>query len=174
MKRQLFLPIAVAMLTVCACGNKTTAPAQDADTAAVEVDSSSNTTDTLQAQTEPAAETAEDAKKAEEEAVTVYLHSLYNYVLKDKGDADDLAAHFSPAVKKRLKDANEYEDGSLAFWELRTGNQDGPSNVSRVNDITHEGDWYVVKYTDMGTPGSTKFKVEVKDGFVTVTDYQRK
>lgn len=171
MKKLLFFPLAVAMLAVCACGNKTEAPAQNADSAAVVDSDSTAAGDSLQA--EPAA-AAEDNLKAEEEAVTVYLHSLYNYVLKDKGDADDLAAHFSPAVKKRLKDANEYDDGGLAFWELRTGNQDGPSDVSRVNDITHEGDWYVVKYTDMGTPGSTKFKVEVKDGFVTVTDYQSK
>lgn len=49
----------------------------------------------------------------------------------------------------------------MPFWELRSGAQDGPSNVSKVTDITAEGDgWYNVSFLDMGNKGSKSLKIE--------------
>lgn len=47
------------------------------------------------------------------------------------------------------------------FGELRSGAQDGPSKVSKVTDITAEGDgWYNVSFLDMGNKGSKSLKIE--------------
>ena len=51
--------------------------------------------------------------------------------------------------------------------------QDGPSDVCKVKSITKKDEWYVVKYLDMGNSGTTKFKAEVQDGKVIISDYKK-
>lgn len=157
MNKILFLPLAMALLAVCACGNKTGGAADDADSAAI-LDSIAQ---------------ADSLQKADSAAVTAFLTSLYDLVLNQKGNETELTSHFSAEVKKRLVAANEYDEGGMNLAELRTGNQDGPSNKSKLTGIARDGEWYVVSYSDMGTPGSTRLKAEVNDGKVTITDYQR-
>lgn len=74
----------------------------------------------------------DSVEKADSAAVVAYLEKLYNLVLNQKGSEKELTSHFSPEMKKRLIAANDYDDGSMALWELRTGVQDGPSDVSKV------------------------------------------
>lgn len=158
MKKLIFLASALSLLLmVGACGNKSTATADAVDSTAI-LDSIHR---------------ADSIQKADSQTVVDYLGQLYDLVLNNKGNYNELTSHFADNVKKRLVEANEFDDGSMALYELRTGEQDGPSNVSKVTGIAQEDGWYVVSYTDMGTPGSTKLKVEVSDGKAVVTDYAR-
>lgn len=153
------LIVMVVALSICACGHKNSSNSKQVDSAAtVPVDS---------------AAIKDSIEKADSAAVVAYLEKLYNLVLNQKGDEKELTSNFSSEMKKRLIAANDYDDGSMALWELRTGAQDGPSDVSKVKSITKDKDWYVVKYTDMGWKGSTKLKVTVDNGKIVVTDYKR-
>lgn len=163
MKKLIFLASALSLLIMAAaCGNKNAgASADDVDSTAI-LDSIQRADSILR---------ADSIQRADSQAVVTYLGQLYNLVLNNKGNYRELTSHFSAEVKKRLVAANEFEDGSMALYELRTGAPDGPSNVSKVNSITRKDGWYVVSYTDMGLPGSTKLKAEVTDGRVVITDY---
>ena len=151
------LLVLVVMLSVCACDHKNgSKPVTNAK--AVAVDST---------------EIRDSIAKADSTAIVSYLEKLYGLVLNQKGNKEELTSHFSAGVKKRLVAANDYDDGSMALWELRTGAQDGPSDVSKVKSITKYKDWYVVKYYDMGWKGTTKLKVSVNKGKIVVSDYKR-
>lgn len=82
-------------------------------------------------------------------------------------------SYFSSKVLKKLAQAYDYdcEDGNCyAFWELRTDNQDGSSDIQKVISIEPDEDgWYVVSYNDMGNQGKTK--VKIVDG--KIDDYKR-
>lgn len=174
MKKILFLPLAVALLAVCACGSKTNGTADAVDSSAI-LDSIAQADSLQRADSIQKADSTQkaDSQKADDAAVMAYLRQLYDLVLNQKGNEAKITSHFSASVKKRLVAANEYEDGGMALWELRTEYQDGPLDTSKLTGITRDGDWYVVSYSDMGNPGTTRLKVEVADGNVTITDYQR-
>ena len=155
------LAVLVIFLFICACSNnKNSSEGKQVDTtvASAPVDSTA---------------IKDSVEKADSAAVVAYLEKLYNLVLNQKGSEKELTSHFSPEMKKRLIAANDYDDGSMALWELRTGVQDGPSDVSKVKSITKDKDGYVVRYLDMGWKGATKLKVTVKNGNIVVTDYKR-
>lgn len=181
MKKIFFIPFAAALLMACAGGNKSGETAEGVDSTAIRdsiarVDSLQRADSIQKADSIQRADSiqkAESAKMAEEVAAKNYLTRLYNVVLNNGGNQREVTSHFSPSVKRRLIAANDYDDGGMALWELRTMAQDGPSSVSKVKSITRQGDWYVVSYSDMGNPGATKLKLVVKDGNVTVTDYRR-
>lgn len=156
MKKLLSFSIALALIALYACGNKTNGTADGVDSTAI-LDSVAQ---------------ADSVQKADSAAVALYLTNLYDLVLNNKGNYEDLTSHFSADVKKRLVAANEFDDGSMNLAALRTGNQDGPEDDSKLLDISKDGEWWVVSYSDMGTQASTKLKAEVQDGKVTVTDYQ--
>lgn len=86
----------------------------------------------------------------------------------------DPEKYFTPRLTAKLKAANEYDDGGLALWELRTGAQDG-DGPSKVLSIAPAGDdWYVVKYLDMGLAGETKLKAVFHGSQVQFDDYKSK
>lgn len=159
------LTVLIVFLFVCSCGNKKGTDGSQVDSTAV---------DTVAVVPIDSTAIKDSIAKADSTAIVAYLQDLYNYVLKNKGNEEELASHFTDDVKNRLEQANEYEGGGLAYWELRTGFQDGPSDVSKVKSITKKDEWYVVKYLDMGNSGTTKFKAEVQDGKVIISDYKTK
>lgn len=70
----------------------------------------------------------------------------------------------TPSFIDALKSQNDFEDGSIAWWALRTMEQEGPSDTSEILSITPEGkDAVVVNYLDMGHKASTRLDF-VKDG----------
>ncbi|MDE6416582.1 MAG: hypothetical protein K2K68_06115 [Duncaniella sp.] len=65
---------------------------------------------------------------------------------------------------KALENENEFDDGGLPWYVLRTMEQEGPEFQSSIVSITAEGDnAVVVEYLDMGLKGKTKLEF-VKDG----------
>lgn len=158
------LTVLIVFLFVCSCGNKKSTDGSQVDSTAV---------DTVAVVPIDSTAIKDSIAKADSTAIVAYLQDLYNYVLKNKGNEKELASHFADDVKNRLEKANEYGSG-IAFWELRTGMQDGPSDVCKVKSITKKDEWYVVKYLDMGNSGTTKFKAEVQDGKVIISDYKKK
>lgn len=75
--------------------------------------------------------------------------------------------HSTPEVLSRLRGSydSDVDDGTgdadrLGVWELRTQNQDGPSSVSKVTDITPEGNgWYKVSFLDMGNRATRRLRI---------------
>lgn len=69
-------------------------------------------------------------------------------------DTEYVASHSTPEMVQKLCDANEYdeeESGGMALWVLRSGAQDGPSDVQEVLGVYHHGeDWYRAELNDMG------------------------
>lgn len=152
--KNLLIVVAV-VLAICACGNKNGSKSVDK---VMTVDSIA---------------IKDSIAKADSAVIVSYLEKLYDLVLNQKGNEQELTSHFSDEVKKRLLDANDYDDGYMALWELSTGAQDGSSDVSKVKRITKDKDWYVVYYVDMGMEGATKLKVAVINGKILVSDYKR-
>lgn len=57
-----------------------------------------------------------------------------------------------------------------ALWCFRSGNQDGPSDTSKVTEISSLGKgWYKVDFIDMGNSGSRSIKL-ITSGNKTVID----
>ena len=106
-------------------------------------------------------------------AVKDFLTTLYNNYVFEYKDFSAIKQHFAPNVLKRLKDGYDYDGEGYAVWLFRTGAQDGPSDVSKVNSIEKDSDgWYVVKYTDMGIEGTCRFLVEQHNSEVIVLDFK--
>ena len=70
----------------------------------------------------------------------------------------------TPSFIDALKRENDFEDGSIAWWALRTMEMEGPSDTSEILSITPEEDnTVVVHYSDMGHKASTRLDF-VKEG----------
>ena len=76
-----------------------------------------------------------------------------------------------------LKREYEYEceDGECyAIWIFRTSYQDGPNDISKVQEITNKGDgWYKVAYLDMGNHGETLVRLINKSGKYMICDIKK-
>ena len=113
------------------------------------------------------------AEENNEVVVKAFLTTLYSDYVFQYHEFSLIENHFSKKVLKRLKQEYDYDGEGYAVWLFRTGAQDGPSNVSKVNDITTEPDgWYVVKYTDMGIEGTCRFLIQLRDGEPFVLDFK--
>lgn len=76
-----------------------------------------------------------------------------------------------------LKSEYEYdcEDGECyAIWIFRTNSQDGPNDISEVQEVTNIGDgWYKVTYLDMGNKGETLIRLINRDNKVLIDDIKK-
>ncbi len=146
----------VALLLATGCDTKATSEAAktaDVDTAAVEV---------------PAAPSEAEIQAANE-AVLTQLYDNFVLLADLSSDAERMSeaeqtefinAHLSAEVQKRLRDLYDMDGDGMAFWELRSGAQDGDGD-SKVTGIKALGDnWYQVDYLDMGFAGHKDFQVE--------------
>lgn len=102
-----------------------------------------------------------------EKANNITLESFYNdYVFGNKDFSNIAHTVCSPKLLRTLKNMypKKYKclDGECyAMWLFRrTGKPDGVSNVSKVTNITNEGDgWVKVSYIYMGVEGETYIKL---------------
>lgn len=109
--------------------------------------------------TEPAPEEVKEDNFPAQEKVARELYKACVF----GGNTGKLKKLCTPAMLKRLRNANEYDDGGYAVWCLRTEAQDG-DGPSKVVSVTPDGDdAVIVKYKDMGHSGSTRL-VFVLDG----------
>ena len=178
MKKILFpliVPSVFLFLASCSNSPEKASPAETGvDSTSTRVDPAATKVDSLASTVEaPQTTTAE-----EEKLVTVFLTDLYEkYVLDIIPGSHDfikIESHFSPKILKKMRKEFEYDGGGYAVWIFRTGVQDGPSE-SQLRSITPEGDgWYKVSFSDMGYKGSCRFKAEIRDGEVFISDYNNK
>ena len=177
MKKILFtliVPSVFLFLASCSNSPEKASPAETGvDSTSTRVDPAATKVDSLASTVEaPQTTTAE-----EEKLVTVFLTDLYEkYVLCTRGyhNFSKIKSHFSPKILKKMRKEFEYDGGGYAVWIFRTGVQDGPSE-SQLRSITPEGDgWYKVSFSDMGYKGSCRFKAEIRDGEVFISDYENK
>ena len=102
-----------------------------------------------------------------EKANNITLESFYNdYVFGNKDFSNIAHTVCSPKLLRTLKNMYQKKykclDGECyAMWLFRrTGKPDGASNVSKVTNITNEGDgWVKVSYIYMGVEGETYIKL---------------
>lgn len=102
-----------------------------------------------------------------EKANNITLESFYNdYVFGNKDFSNIAHTVCSPKLLRTLKNMYQKKykclDGECyAMWLFRrTGKPDGVSNVSKVTNITNEGDgWVKVSYIYMGVEGETYIKL---------------
>ena len=170
MKKILFtLIVPSVFLFLASCSNSP----EKASPGETGVDSAATTVDPLAS----TVEAPQIAKAEEEKLVTVFLKDLYEkYVLGIRGthDFSNIKSHFSPKILNKMRKEFEYEGGGYAVWIFRTGVQDGPTE-SQLRSITPEGDgWYQVSFSDMGYKSSCRFKAEIRDGEVFISDYENK
>lgn len=123
----------------------------------------------------PVDSTAVQAKFVDGKAL---LQNLYaNYVFGHKSFAKVSKTMCSPQLLTYLKDNYDYDcdDGACyALWLFRTNSQDGPSNVSKVKDITYTEDgWFEVSYLDMGVKGCTSLQLEEVDGKLQIVNMKQ-
>ncbi len=84
---------------------------------------------------------------------SIYNDELYNdYAFIDK--------YCTEKLKKKLKEAYEYEGDGYATWLFRSEFQDGPTDEHKLTKIVPEDDgWYKYDFIDMGHKGSHRIKV---------------
>ena len=106
------------------------------------------------------------------------LEDFYNdYVFGNKDFSNIAQTTCTPRLLQQLKDAYEYECESgdcYAMWLFRSGNQDGVSDVSKVTNVTNEGDgWFKISYIDMGIEGATYIRLIQYDEIQLIDEIRR-
>ena len=170
----LIVPSVFLFLASCSNSPEKASPAETGvDSTATRVDSAATKVDSLAS----TVEAPQTTKAEEEKLVTAFLTDLYEkYVLDIRGSHDirKIRSHFSSEILKKMRKEYDYDDGGYASWIFRTGAQDGPGE-SQLRSITPEGDgWYKVSFSDMGYKSSCRFKAEIRDGKVFISDYENK
>ena len=108
---------------------------------------------------------------ANSEECELIARKIFALVLPQGENADgfeeQVIANCTPSFIEALQRENDFEDGSIAWWALRTMEQEGPSETSEILSITPEGnDVVVVSYLDMGHHASTRLRfVKTADGY---------
>lgn len=119
-------------------------------------------------------ETVFDSGQMEQAARLVFAMVLPQGVQSDDFE-EIVVAKCTPSFIDALKSANDFEDGSIAWWALRTMEQEGPADSSEVISLTPDGDdAVIVNYSDMGHKASTRLEFikvgdECKVNSATVT-----
>jgi hypothetical protein len=160
----------MVIFALASCGSSKADNQQDSDSVIAQMDS-------LQAAdsatSQPDAADQSDAQEAADHAAnykviqTVYDKFVFNF------SESSPRSYFTANALKKLAQAYDMDcdDGNCyAYSELRTANEDGPSDTQKVVSIEPAEDgWYVVSYNDMGNNGKTKIKMV--DG--KIDDYKR-
>lgn len=104
-----------------------------------------------------------DFKEMEQAARLVFAMVLPQGEHSDDFE-DIVVANCTPSFIDALKRENDFDDGSVAWWALRTLEQEGPEDNSEIVSIMADGtDAVIVNYSDMGHKGSTRLAF-IKDG----------
>lgn len=114
---------------------------------------------------------------SDKQATDLIIKFYHNYVLSQQNilDVKTAKSYGTPAFLKKLENAYDYDcdDVCYGIWELRTGYQDGPSEVSKVTKIIRKTNgWYQVNFIDMGHKGSKQVKITSVKGQAKFTDYK--
>lgn len=103
------------------------------------------------------------------ESVATFLKAFYARYVFNAESMEKIANDVcTPKLLKYLEKEYDYdcmEEPCYAMWCFRTGMQDGPSDVSKVTDVTAENDgWFKVSYLDMGNEGVTRIRFIMTHG----------
>ena len=146
---------AVLTLALTACGKKTV-QCQLAD------DKTDSTESTLVAlQTEVKDEQQSEAKSVEDESIETFFTEVFNKEYYN--DEGFIEKYCTDKMKKKLKEAYDYEGEGYAVWLFRSDAQDGEGE-SKLTKFTPEGGgWYRYEFDDRGTKGSHRIKFIVHE-----------
>lgn len=152
--KRVYTPVFGLLLAgLVSCGNAgQSGTPGDTDTAAVSAPDAVAMTDTS-----AAPEDSEAGFNVQADAARI----VFGMVLspeKQSGDAEQLAvSKCTPALIAALREMNDYDDGGIAWWGLRTMAQDGPEDSSEIISVTPDGhDAVILEYSDMGLKASTR------------------
>lgn len=95
-----------------------------------------------------------------------FIKSFYtNCVFKTTNYIPILKKHCTAKLLKELKDDYKYDGEGYAIWNFRTGQLDGPSDISKVTAVTASGKGlYKVTFIDMGIKGCRTLKIVNENG----------
>lgn len=114
-----------------------------------------------------------EIEQDEEALAHGFFQNLYNNYVFGNEDFANISKNFAPDIVQKLKDDYDFDGEGYAVWELRSGNQDGDSDVCSVDSVVSEGNgWYKVWFTDMGTPGSHRFKLSRAGDAIYVQSFE--
>lgn len=148
--------LGASLLVLTSCGNNSrTASNANAESTVVKEDT-------------VVAGVMEKTTTADLDQMELIAKEVFSMVLPQGVSADDLESivisKCTPRFIDALKRANDFDDGGIAWWALRTMEQEGPEPESYVLSITPGGDEAVlVTYSDMGHKATTRLEF-IKEG----------
>ena len=158
-KTMLKFMLGISCIGLSACGNGAKAE--------------SNTVKDSVPGTEQAVEIVESASVEEPQAnfekMKVTAKMIFALVLpqgqSSDGFEDVVISECTPSFIEALKQMNDFDDGGIAWWALRTMEQEGPETESSVISISPDGEnAVVVEYSDMGYKANTRLEfIKVDD-----------
>ena len=160
--------LGISCMGITACANNsqaTKATDSNADTVAI-VESVTEDAKAEKAEVK-AEETPADFDQLSTVAKMIFAEVLPGTVNSD-GFEEMVIAECTPSFIQALKDANDFDDGGLAWWMLRTMEQEGPDfDNNKVISVEPAGDnSVIVNYYDMGLKASTRLDfVKVGDQY---------
>ena len=161
MKNSLILTLVLAVISFTACGNKSGASSETADSSnvdSVKVDSVEKTTFFV-----------DDDKAFVENFYTNVVLSWGEPGVDEKALEEALLKAITPEIAKKIKSQYGYYKVHL----LRSGAEDGPEDESTVLSVESEGDrWYAVKYSDMGLICTTRVHLTGDINDMRIDDYK--
>lgn len=110
---------------------------------------------------------------------TTFIRNFYeNYIFGNEPFDSSGKKMCSQKLLNYLSAKYEYdcpEKTCYALWCFRSGNQDGPSDVSKVTEISSLGKgWYKIDFIDMGINGSKQIKLIMVDNKREIDELKEK
>ena len=157
MNSVLKIMLGAAFIGLAACGSSKTESMSDTDSIVV-------SSDTATVDDEAAIDDQNNSTFSQMELTARHVFALVLPVGLNSDDFEDIViAECTPAFINALKQANDFDDGGIAWWALRTMEQEGPGETE-IFSITPDGkDAVIVSYSDMGHKATTRLEF-VKDG----------
>ena len=145
---------AVLTLALTACGRSSSARSplgDEGDTCSVRSQEGEN----------KAVQQKSAAKSVEDESIEAFFTEVFNKEYYN--DEGFIEKYCTDNMKKKLKEAYEYEGEGYAVWLFRSDAQDGEGE-SKLTKFTPEGGgWYRYEFDDRGTKGSHRIKFIVHE-----------
>lgn len=181
MKKLSFLTVAAMALMFMSCGNSAKSngtAGEGKDSLAVDsITADSVCADSTSKVAEAAVSPLQDEEKIKAFLQDFYEKYIFNMKKSDVTYEEAVQASCTAKMQKYLEGQYEYECMDAPCYDtacFRTGNQDGPSNESKVLKITSEGEGcYKVTFLDMGISGSAKINFVVEDGVAKMDAVKR-
>lgn len=88
-------------------------------------------------------------------------------------DDSFLQQHCTPEMLQALEIANDYDNPGMAYWEFRSGYQDGPTDEHRIISVSSDGPWWTYRALDMGIEFVRSIRLNHSRGRIMIEDLRQ-